>query len=192
MGAGLLVLLALLVSERSNNRGAPSASTTLTTDIQADGTGAPRLAVSASTIDHGDVQYGTVVLSEFEIQNMGNQPLMILDDPLVEVVKGCCPPKAEVSQSEIDPGQQANLTLHFTMDEGMGGPHEFRVHLKTNDPQEPEKELVVLSNWVAGSPLPSLNIDLAPSFDAQPRFFQPDDAHEVECPVNNDEQDPAR
>jgi hypothetical protein len=35
------------------------------------------------------------------------------------------------------------------MHEGMGGPHEFRVHLRTNDPVEPEKQLVILSNWVA-------------------------------------------
>jgi hypothetical protein len=31
---------------------------------------------------------------------------------------------------------------------GMGGPHEFRVHLRTNDPTEPDKILVAKSNWV--------------------------------------------
>jgi hypothetical protein len=30
----------------------------------------------------------------------------------------------------------------------MEGPHDFRVHVRTNDPIEPEKELTVLSNWV--------------------------------------------
>jgi len=30
----------------------------------------------------------------------------------------------------------------------MGGPHDFRVQLKTNDPIQPEKELVVRSNWM--------------------------------------------
>jgi len=33
------------------------------------------------------------------------------------------------------------------MHAGMDGPHDFRVHLRTNDPQEPEKELKVLSYW---------------------------------------------
>ncbi len=33
------------------------------------------------------------------------------------------------------------------MHEGMDGPHEFRVHVLTNDPQQPEKLLTVLSNW---------------------------------------------
>ncbi len=34
------------------------------------------------------------------------------------------------------------------MHEGMGGAHDFRVRLRTNDPVEPEKELTILSNWV--------------------------------------------
>jgi hypothetical protein len=35
------------------------------------------------------------------------------------------------------------------MHESMGGEHEFRVLLRTNDPVEPEKELIILSNWVS-------------------------------------------
>jgi len=34
------------------------------------------------------------------------------------------------------------------MPKGMGGPHDFRVDLQTNDPTEPQKELMVLSDWV--------------------------------------------
>jgi hypothetical protein len=40
------------------------------------------------------------------------------------------------------------VALRFMMHEGMEGQHEFRVHLRTNDPVEPEKELTILSNWV--------------------------------------------
>jgi hypothetical protein len=29
----------------------------------------------------------------------------------------------------------------------MEGPHLFRIHLRTNDPVEPEKLLAVKSNW---------------------------------------------
>lgn len=36
------------------------------------------------------------------------------------------------------------------MPEGMGGPHEFLVHVLTNDPTQPALALTVLSNWVAG------------------------------------------
>ena len=30
----------------------------------------------------------------------------------------------------------------------MGGFHDFRVHLPNNDPQQPDRTLTVLSNWV--------------------------------------------
>ena len=30
----------------------------------------------------------------------------------------------------------------------MGGLHDFRLHLKTNDPTQPEQEVQILSNWV--------------------------------------------
>jgi hypothetical protein len=39
------------------------------------------------------------------------------------------------------------LTMQFTMHQGMEGPHEFRVHVKTTDPKEPDKVLVVKSDW---------------------------------------------
>lgn len=34
------------------------------------------------------------------------------------------------------------------MPAGMDGPHDFRIPLQTNDPSQPSKELVVLSDWV--------------------------------------------
>ena len=38
--------------------------------------------------------------------------------------------------------------MSFMMHEGMAGKHNFRVHLRTNDPAEPDKQLTILSNWV--------------------------------------------
>jgi hypothetical protein len=37
--------------------------------------------------------------------------------------------------------------MEFMMHAGMEGPHDFRVKVRTNDPVEPEKELIVLSDW---------------------------------------------
>jgi hypothetical protein len=37
--------------------------------------------------------------------------------------------------------------MAFTMHAGMGGPHEFIVPLRTNDPERPERALTVLSYW---------------------------------------------
>jgi hypothetical protein len=39
------------------------------------------------------------------------------------------------------------MTLDYTMREGMGGLHEFHVHLRTNDPAKPDMILVSKSNW---------------------------------------------
>jgi hypothetical protein len=47
------------------------------------------------------------------------------------------------------PGEEAIVTVRFTMHPGMEGQHEFRVHLRTNDPAQPDKQLTILSNWVS-------------------------------------------
>ncbi|MCA9910441.1 MAG: hypothetical protein KC519_17410 [Anaerolineae bacterium] len=47
------------------------------------------------------------------------------------------------------PGDEATITLRFTMHEGMDGQHEFRVHVLTNDPTQPEIPLTVFSLWGA-------------------------------------------
>ena len=49
----------------------------------------------------------------------------------------------------LQPGETTTVSMEFTMHAGMEGYHDFRLHLLTNDPQQPDKELVVLSNWVA-------------------------------------------
>jgi len=48
----------------------------------------------------------------------------------------------------LNPGERTTLSMTFTMHSGMEGMHDFRLNLQTNDPAQPEKELVVLSNWV--------------------------------------------
>ncbi len=37
--------------------------------------------------------------------------------------------------------------MEFMMHPGMEGPHDFLVPVKTNDPDQPTKELHVLSDW---------------------------------------------
>ncbi len=48
----------------------------------------------------------------------------------------------------LNPGETTIVAMQFMMHDGMGGPHDFRVHFKTNDPQQPELTADVLSNWV--------------------------------------------
>lgn len=47
----------------------------------------------------------------------------------------------------LQPGQSTNLALDFMMHGDMGGYHDFRVHVRSNDPAQPEIILAVLSNW---------------------------------------------
>lgn len=48
----------------------------------------------------------------------------------------------------LDPGETTTLSMKFMMHGDMGGWHDFEVHLPTNDPDDPDKTLSVLSNWV--------------------------------------------
>ena len=50
---------------------------------------------------------------------------------------------------ELKPGESTSVSINFVMHgEEMGGFHDFRLHLLTNDPEQPDRELVVLSNWI--------------------------------------------
>jgi hypothetical protein len=52
----------------------------------------------------------------------------------------------------LDPGQQTTLTLRFMMHGDMGGPHDFRVSLPSNDTRWGDSTLTVLSDWVPARP----------------------------------------
>lgn len=112
------------------------------------GSGAARIAVDREQIDEGTIQLGKTIQTVFKIHNVGTQDLTFQGEPRVEVAEGCCPPRAVVSSATVKPGQEATLVLTYMMHEGMGGKHRFIIHVKTNDPTQPEKQLTVLSNWV--------------------------------------------
>jgi hypothetical protein len=48
----------------------------------------------------------------------------------------------------LQPGETTMLSMAFMMHGDMGGPHDFRVHVPSNDPDQPDLVLAVLSNWV--------------------------------------------
>jgi hypothetical protein len=51
--------------------------------------GAPRVAVAQDTFDYGDVKLGSTVETVFEVQNVGDKNLSIMENPQVEVLEGC-------------------------------------------------------------------------------------------------------
>jgi hypothetical protein len=48
----------------------------------------------------------------------------------------------------LKPGQSTTVAMSFMMHEGMDGPHDFRLHLVTNDPAHVSEEVKILSDWV--------------------------------------------
>ena len=48
----------------------------------------------------------------------------------------------------LQPGETTTLSMSFMMHGDMGGSHDFRVHLPTNDPAQPDLVLAVVSNWL--------------------------------------------
>jgi hypothetical protein len=52
-----------------------------------------------------------------------------------------------VGQTTLGPGESTAISLQFSMSAGMGGPHDFRVRLRTNDSLRPAPELAVRSDW---------------------------------------------
>jgi hypothetical protein len=52
-------------------------------------TGAPRAEVEPTSIDHGTKRYEQPVESVFRIRNVGDQPLLILGEPRVQLIEGC-------------------------------------------------------------------------------------------------------
>ena len=57
------------------------------------------------------------------------------------------PPRAVVGQTTLAPRASTRVSMRFTMHAGMGGPHEFRVPLRSNDATAPVRVLIVRSTW---------------------------------------------
>lgn len=52
-------------------------------------TGAPRAEFDQTSIDHGTIHFEQPVESVFRIRNVGDQPLLILGEPRVQLMEGC-------------------------------------------------------------------------------------------------------
>jgi hypothetical protein len=110
--------------------------------------GSPSLNVDKEKVDLGDVILGKSVSVTFHLTNVGKKTLRFSKDPYIEIVKGCWAPSPAISSMALKPGESATLSMDFSMHGDMKGLHDFRVHLPNNDPQQPDRTLTVLSNWV--------------------------------------------
>ncbi|MBK8030454.1 MAG: DUF1573 domain-containing protein [Chloroflexi bacterium] len=139
LGLGaILVIGALLLSVLANQR------PPYTPEV----TGRAAVQVSQTNFDYGDQHYNNPVTTEFKVKNIGDQTLLILGDPQIEILEGCCPPRVSTSNRHLAPGDEATVSFTFSMHAGMDGPHHFRVHVRTNDPENPDQYVEVYSNWI--------------------------------------------
>ena len=111
-------------------------------------TGRAAVQVSQDQFDYGTRHYGETVNASFQVKNIGDQTLYVLGAPQIEVVQGCCPPQTQISSKTLHPGDVATVSYSFMMHQGMDGPHDFRVHVRTSDPDTPDKTVEVLYDWV--------------------------------------------
>jgi hypothetical protein len=122
----------------------PTNGTTVPVEVK----GLPSIKLDRDKFDLGDVPLGQTVQVSFQVANVGDQQLRFSELPYVEVVEGCCPPRASIGSMVLNPGETTIVSMEFMMHEGMGGFHNFSVHMPTNDPNQPDRTVTVLSNWV--------------------------------------------
>jgi hypothetical protein len=104
--------------------------------------------VDQQTIDFGHVPDYTEKTFSISVTNTGTGTLRFTEQPYVQVVEGCCPPKLIVGSMMLRPGESTTVTSSvFMMHPGMDGKHDYAVHLKTNDASQPDLVVHVLSEW---------------------------------------------
>jgi hypothetical protein len=112
------------------------------------GGGSPQLAVDQKLIDYGNLKDYTEKSFTITVTNRGTGILRFKEKPYVQVVEGCCPPELTVGSMTLKPGESTTVTSSvFMMHPGMDGKHNYAVHLVTNDSQQPDLVVNVLSNW---------------------------------------------
>jgi len=86
-GGVMLVIAALALVSRQNDK---PGERQFDPNFRPEVTGAPRVEVlPQDAIDYGDVKLGTTITTEFHVRNVGDQQLVVLGEPQVEVMEGC-------------------------------------------------------------------------------------------------------
>lgn len=81
IGGLIVILVGLLALAAANQKPA----TPYTPQVA----GEPRAELDQTELDYGDVKLNTTINSVFAVRNIGDQPLQILGEPVVELIQGC-------------------------------------------------------------------------------------------------------
>jgi hypothetical protein len=110
--------------------------------------GTPVASVVSKLIDWGNLKDFTNKTINITVTNTGTGMLSFSEKPYIQVLEGCCPPDLSVGKMTLRPGESTKVTsAEFYMHPGMDGKHNYAIHLKTNDPTQPDMVVNVLSNW---------------------------------------------
>lgn len=89
VGVLLVIGAAVILSQSNKDKASQSGSTRFDPNFKPEVTGAPRVMVPQDSFDYGDVKLGSTITTTFDVRNTGDQPLVILGEPQVELVEGC-------------------------------------------------------------------------------------------------------
>lgn len=86
-GGIVMVVAALSLVSRQND---PPGQTAFDSNFEPEVTGAPRVkVVQDEVINYGDVKLDTTINTVYTVRNVGDEPLVVLGEPRVELVEGC-------------------------------------------------------------------------------------------------------
>lgn len=113
-------------------------------EIKADISSLPKMLFTESTHDFGSVKEGNKVNYTFKFKNAGKSVLEIKD---VKTSCGCT--AALISDKVIEPGQEGTLKVELDT-KGRTGKMSRNVTINSNDPDEPQKLLVIYAEVSKG------------------------------------------
>ncbi|OGD84821.1 hypothetical protein A2165_04625 [Candidatus Curtissbacteria bacterium RBG_13_40_7] len=118
----------------------------------------PQVELQTNLIDLGEMKVSDIKSADFTVKNIGNKPLQInnistsCDCTFAQVIIGDqVSPRFTMHQNpkwtgEIQPGQEAKVTATYEPTRmPVKGKVERSVHVKTNDPQNPDIALTVVA-----------------------------------------------
>lgn len=105
----------------------------------------PKIEISPSYFDFGEIEYGQVVEHTFKVKNTGSEILEIK-----RVATSCACTTVKISKEKINPDEETGLLVIY--DTGaMSGAHakgeqERIIYVKSSDPINPQIEVMIYAN----------------------------------------------
>lgn len=103
----------------------------------------PKIEITPSSFDFGEIEFGRVVEYTFKIKNSGTE---VLEIKRVATSCGCTTAKA--AKNLINPGEEADLLVKYDTAAMGDGPHgkgkqERIIYVKNNDPITPQIQVTI-------------------------------------------------